>query len=179
LRPIFPKGRHKGKGKTLNEIVYASKPLPDGWVRYVHLDGKPYFRHEGRRIVTEANIADLEQKARVDMIYAHLHKQVEILGNIELGDNYELYVDLDHHHDDKFAYYFVDHSTQDLFWLNDINLEDYDLVDDGEPIDMNYDVWIMRNYYRHLEHFPCHNTLPPDAALFLHGALSYTCTGKH
>ena len=38
---------------------------------------------------------------------------------------------------------------------------------------------ILRNYYRHLENFPCHNKLPDDAVKFLRKTLAYACTGRY
>lgn len=40
------------------------------------------------------------------------------------------------------------------------------------------DLFIARDYFRHLEFFPCHNELPTDAPSFLRNVLVFTCTGK-
>ena len=40
------------------------------------------------------------------------------------------------------------------------------------------DLFLTRDYYRHLEFFPCHNKLPLEASSFLHDVLVFTCTGK-
>jgi len=41
---------------------------------------------------------------------------------------------------------------------------------------MSFELFIQRNYYRHLEHFPIHNSLPQDAEAFLRSALTHACT---
>jgi hypothetical protein len=97
--------------------------LPCDWEQFIHPDGKPYFRHIGWKVVTEAYIRDAAVRTNIENLYHCVeatrksHKP-----KFDISDNGELYLTLD-----PDAYYFVDHGTQSVFWLDDVPLEDLGL----------------------------------------------------
>lgn len=95
--------------------------LPDGWEQYTHLDGKPYFRHPTWSVVTEANIRERRTREAIEALHARVHEAfLEKKVQLEITDNMdkELYLSVNPE-----GYYYVDHTTQDVFWLQDISFD--------------------------------------------------------
>ena len=90
-------------------------------------------------------------------------------------------------------YYFAEHDAQDIFWLEELRLDS--IIGNNWQTLGNYglsaafklmcnfltvggsELFVLRNYYGHLENFPCHNNLPEDAIEFLRSSLTYICAG--
>lgn len=119
--------------------------------------------------------------------YTNIHN-VRLSTNAELCINAELYLALD----PLPGYYFVDHGTQQIFWIETLPLDR--ILPEGDRSSVGklnalsiytppyptyaLELFILQNYYRHLEHFPCYNVLPRDGVDFLRGTLIYACTGQ-
>ena len=162
-------------------------PQDLGWVEYVHPEGKPYFRHPKNKVVTESDITESLTRKKIEYISKALFGEL-------IDSEVELYLVLDQHRQDTYHYYFADHTTQRVFWPEGVDPLRHNLVPPelkgtpyGEfpsrsahyPPNVVYtDLFIARDYYRHLEFFPCHNELPTDASSFLYDVLVFTCTGK-
>jgi hypothetical protein len=53
------------------------------------------------------------------------------------------------------------------------------IISSRPTIDISTELSLLRNYYRHLENFPCHNELAPDAVNFLRKTLTYASAGQY
>lgn len=101
--------------------------LPTEWTRYVHVDGKPYFRHALWGVVTEACIHDSAIRARLEtwyhqVKYARSTKKPQLV----VSESLELYLTLD----PEPAYYFVEHKNLSVFWLDDLPLQKLGIYSD-------------------------------------------------
>ncbi|CAA7270473.1 unnamed protein product [Cyclocybe aegerita] len=177
---IFPGGRHEGKGPNLsNSCVYDSKKRLTSWEKYIHPDGKPYFRDKERGLVTEVDVREEGRREELEQLFAQINVKWTQNPISKEDGHYEWYLGLPSHDTRTGSYYIVDHMTQDIFWLEDYEEEElrtYRILDESDPSVSNYDIFVSRNFYAHLENFPCHTELPPEASSFLHGTLTYTCT---
>jgi len=165
-----------GKGR-LDVGLLGLGDLPAPWQQFVHPDGKPYFRHPKWRLLTEANIRDPDQCAAIHSLHSRISSwedKISFPDHAKPSEQTELYVVLNPSDARKGSYYCVDHDGREVFWLEDMVLED--IMPVGVPRHSSFELSILRNYYRHLENFPCHNKLPDDAAEFLRKALTYACT---
>jgi len=99
--------------------------------------------------------------------------KVSLLDLAKPSGRAELYVVLNPGDTSKGSYYYADHDARQVFWLEDTVLED--IIPAGVPPDSSFELSLLRNYYRHLENFPCHNELPLDAVSFLRRSLTYAC----
>lgn len=94
--------------------------LPTDWREYVHVDGKPYFHHAAWGVVTESYVRNPETRTLLENWY-HQVKFAQTTKKPELkaSDDLELYLTLL----PQPAYYFVNHPTKSVFWLDDLPLE--------------------------------------------------------
>lgn len=173
----------------LSRKIHGLDALSDNWEQSVHPDGKLYFRNLAWNAVTEVDIRDPVKLLELGAWYTDIHN-VRLSTNAELCANAELYLALD----PLPGYYFVDHGTQQIFWIEALPLDRilpegvHDRSSVGKfnalsvyiPPYSAYalELFILQNYYRHLEHFPCHNVLPRDGVDLLRGTLIYACTGQ-
>lgn len=91
--------------------------LPSLWEQHVHPDGKPYFCHPQRNIVTEANIRDQSVLMKLENWYNLIISTKSTDKDVEASSDWELYLTLDPN-----GYYYVDHANQSVYWLQDIHL---------------------------------------------------------
>jgi hypothetical protein len=108
--------------------MYRLDGLPCDWEQFIHPDGKPYFRHIGWKVVTEAYIRDTPVRTKIENLY-HRVEAVRTSRKTELStsNNRELYLTstLDPKSgSETYYYYFVDHGTQSVFWLDDVPSKD-------------------------------------------------------
>ncbi|KAF9524932.1 hypothetical protein CPB83DRAFT_838559 [Crepidotus variabilis] len=152
-------------------------PLCSGWKQHIHPDGKPYYRNASRKILTELDVSDVEEEKEMGQIYEELIARYNLAMVTQqepgtLSDETEIYLTRNTT-TREWEYYFVDYSTEDVFWVEKMDLRR--LIGDRYPTDVNYHLCLLRNYYSHIENFPCHHTLPRDAEDNLRAALIFTC----
>ncbi|KAJ3512582.1 hypothetical protein NLJ89_g3440 [Agrocybe chaxingu] len=173
-RISLPGGPTGGQG--LNDVLFGTK-IADGWTEFFHPNGKPYFYHRRRQIVTEMDMRNPKDTAKVELVHIALVEtwnqlklqQLE-LGNIS-HDGIEIFIGIE----SEPQYYFVKHTTQEVFWLTEIPLGEGFLGPTDTKEGASYDLLIRHQYYAHLAAYPCHNHVPEDGVQFLHGFLKYIC----
>lgn len=108
--------------------MHDLKDLPTEWQEYVHVDGKPYFRHETWGVVTEACIRDAEIRTKLETFYHQVHAaRIMRKPGLKMSETFELYLTIT----PEPAYYFVDHATCSLFWLDDVPLDKIGIHSNG------------------------------------------------
>jgi hypothetical protein len=99
--------------------MHGLEDLPADWTQYIHLDGKPYFRHLTWQVVTEAYVRKPDIRHRIEKYYHQVHAaRSRKMYPSEMSDKQELYLTLE-----PAGYYFVDHEDLSIFWLDDVPLE--------------------------------------------------------
>jgi hypothetical protein len=125
--------------------------LPLQWTTHTHPEGDRYFyRSTALPVVTEANLynSDLQDKVShwVDLIEQEMTaKQLVFAGRVEL------YVKIE---DDNCYYYFVDHDSQTLFWMENYDSERLELP----PVvsSSHLKTVLKERYWNHIQNFPQH-----------------------
>ncbi|TFK32373.1 hypothetical protein BDQ12DRAFT_692582 [Crucibulum laeve] len=170
---VIPAGQKTGRG-ALDSFMAKTGGLPTGWEQLIHPDGKPYFRHPQRNIVTEADVRIEANHEALESVYSEIDAmRSKLQPDIQASDKAELYLTIGKNSSEN-TYYFADHATQQVFWLQDVDISKLG----GYPYGLSneYELYITRCYYMHLEHFPCHNELPPHAIKLLRGCLIFSGT---
>jgi hypothetical protein len=125
--------------------------LPPQWSASVHPEGKIYFsRDAGLRAVTDSYLYTPELGERICAWANEVERQATNKGFV-LTDSVELFLQLD---DEDCNYYFVDHATQTIFWL-----EEYETSDLGlHPVvsSSHLKLVLETQYWSHVENFCMH-----------------------
>jgi hypothetical protein len=99
--------------------------LPPCWSSFTHPEGQAYFyRHSHPRIVTEAHLYRSEVMAAILGFAKHIEELI-LERNIVLEDSIELLLQIDEADLQSCEYYFVDHATRAVFWLEEVSTEDF------------------------------------------------------
>ncbi|KAF9501528.1 hypothetical protein BDN71DRAFT_1439137 [Pleurotus eryngii] len=136
------------------ETQYAC-PIPEGWTKYVHPDGCPYWYDTKRKILTDVNLLDeeifLQTRRFVDLIFDYIRAE-----NLQLEPDVELVVETvkyDWDEDYRCGYYFVHHKSRSLFWLQEFDVS-YALWDAQANTSLSHvKLEIEVSYWQHWEFF--------------------------
>ncbi|KAG2136726.1 hypothetical protein DEU56DRAFT_805603 [Suillus clintonianus] len=167
LRPITPVATSRyGKSSSLYSyhtvIPPGSCSAPSSldsnsnWDSYPHPEGQRYFhkRLTSYDVVTEANVCRQETEHRVTGCLKYIDDTI-FQQQITVPPKSELFIELDL--DESIfscAYYFVDHDTHRIFWLEHISTEALDI---GTIVSSSHlDTAFERLYWVHVEFFPMH-----------------------
>ncbi|KAI1786741.1 hypothetical protein LXA43DRAFT_1184989 [Ganoderma leucocontextum] len=157
-------------------FCYAKEPgppyLPHGWTSHVQPEGQVYFACESKpKIVTDAQMYSETVREQVLRCAVTIFKTLESK-NILLPETAELYL-MPLEYDDVCLYYFVDHASRTLFWLDEIEVCELGLM---EVISETHLVYVLQEqYWTHVEQFPSHRFESLDLAvdeliaIFIHG----------
>ncbi|OAX42608.1 hypothetical protein K503DRAFT_710226 [Rhizopogon vinicolor AM-OR11-026] len=128
------------------------------WLSFTHPEGQRYFQMQQARfsIVTEENVLNKDIGPSVSNWLAIIEQRIVEYG-VTLPQACELFVELrfdELPHTSTCAYYFVDHHSRSLFWLEPTSSE---LLDMGMLVsDSHLSIALERLYWVHVEFFPMH-----------------------
>ncbi len=107
--------------------VYRPQYLPEGWAPFVQPEGQLYFAREAKdlRVATDAHMYTKSICEEIVRFTSVVGKIIESK-NIALPASAELYLRPDPE-DGTCGYYFVDHATHALFWLEPLGTDDLGL----------------------------------------------------
>jgi hypothetical protein len=107
--------------------------LPKGWVEYVHPEGRPYFCNEQNKVITESDITNRETEKILDKVSSSLRAELNDSGvELHLALVLDSPQNVNHCH-----YYFVDHTTQRVFWPEDVDPLEYGVIP-REQVNVSY-----------------------------------------
>ncbi|TDL18707.1 hypothetical protein BD410DRAFT_842581 [Rickenella mellea] len=152
-------------------------PLHPSWTRHVHPDGQPYYYNTARagprlRYVTLADLLDASVLTEVERFVDHMqglvHKRFGLSSFTSSGggggdDNgkgreeveVEVEVFLQLSTDGTWGYYMVDHPNRCLFWLEDMDVEEWIGEIGGKVTTFAHmQHYITYEYWCHCEWFP-------------------------
>ncbi|CAK5263724.1 unnamed protein product, partial [Mycena citricolor] len=137
---------------------FSSDVLPEGWTRFVHPEGAPYFHHAEKHVYTDLNVFE---QSKLEDIQRYLDKIVDAMRilDVELIDGMELVLDDYFFSDDSKGcqYYLVNHEERSVFWLEEV--DSTEIFDIGTKVDGMSSSSILRleleaQYWRHCELYP-------------------------
>ncbi|KIJ61625.1 hypothetical protein HYDPIDRAFT_96268 [Hydnomerulius pinastri MD-312] len=130
--------------------------LASEWWRFIHPEGQPYFVYNRGKfeVVTEANVENPGIGRRIldwlELVEAQLKEH-----DIAVPQACELFLELDEVQQHSCNYYFVDHTSRALFWLEDLGT---DLLDISAATSRSHlEQGLERLYWVHVEFFPMHH----------------------
>ncbi|KAF8878915.1 hypothetical protein BD779DRAFT_1803491 [Infundibulicybe gibba] len=92
--------------------------LPPGWIEYIHFEGQVFFYHKEKRILTDEWLWDTIKSDQIARFVEAIEEFIRSR-NLKLPEDSDLVLDLVQDLDDEYwcGYYYVDHSTKILCWL--------------------------------------------------------------
>ncbi|KZT32347.1 hypothetical protein SISSUDRAFT_1037809 [Sistotremastrum suecicum HHB10207 ss-3] len=150
-------------------------PAPEGWTQLHHPEGPSYWYHRDESVVTEANMGDPMTCVMVSQWICQIAILVEIYG-IVLQPSIELVLQPDEDNE-TCGYYFVDHVSRTIFWIETTTTIDQDIA----PVTSvsHLKLALTQNYYTHVEYFCMHIKLPESVRNELVAILSHACVGEN
>ncbi|KAF7325825.1 hypothetical protein MKEN_00433200 [Mycena kentingensis (nom. inval.)] len=110
--------------------ITPKNPL-GGWRTCLHPEGAPYFYHAEKRVYTDSNLFN---PSVLDFMERNMNVILDFLRakNVELFDNVDLVLDEYFFSDDSLGcqYYFVNHSSRCIFWMDHANSELFDVSEE-------------------------------------------------
>ncbi|KAI0735138.1 hypothetical protein C8Q76DRAFT_791712 [Earliella scabrosa] len=145
--------------RGLHTSIHLEEPpyFPSGWKTYVNPEGSPFYVHDVKRIVTDDPIQREESCQTILGAYEELDLRIKAEG-LRMPDDAECYIAADPEHD-RCKYYFVDHTMQTVFWLEDIDPERHDIHLSPVCSVAQMKHLLQEQYWTHCEFFP-HRPVP-------------------
>ncbi|KAI0801229.1 hypothetical protein C8Q74DRAFT_1400073 [Fomes fomentarius] len=156
-RPVLVVPEYMKIPRGLHSSVSLEEPpyLESGWTTYVNPEGSPYYVNHTKHIVTDDPIRREEICKKITSWQQQLEVHVNVEG-LQMPEDYEYYITVDPK-SDRCKYYFVDHTAQVVFWLEEIDPERHDSLNLPlvcSPSVMKY--VLQEQYWCHCEYFPHH-----------------------
>ncbi|KAI0346483.1 hypothetical protein BDW22DRAFT_1425951 [Trametopsis cervina] len=121
--------RDKGQEILIQPLTlsFEREQMTSGWVRRIHPEGALYYYNENKRIYTEAYLDDPLVLEKIEKCISTLFEDHEItLEQQKTIDRSDLVLEIYHDDDSMCGYYFANHESRTLFWLDEQNMQ-YDL----------------------------------------------------
>ncbi|KAF9226077.1 hypothetical protein BS17DRAFT_807002 [Gyrodon lividus] len=147
------------------QVDYADK-APDGWERAVHPEGACYFFNANKHVFTDIDLTQSRNLADIEEYIKFLReKERRVLPNLNPRTHLVIQL-LEVDGFRAWCYYFVDHDSRVIFWVQDFNatelLADLQGVIANSHISESHDdnvgcsrYAIEMQYWLHCEQFPC------------------------
>ncbi|KAF9010170.1 hypothetical protein BDQ17DRAFT_1347680 [Cyathus striatus] len=136
-------------------FALANGPLPTylplQWTVHTHPEGDNYFyRSTALPVVTEVNLYDTELADKVSL-WVDLIEQEMIAKQLVFSGRVELFLKIEN---DNCYYYFADHDSQTLFWMEDYDSERLELPQVVSSSHLK--TALKERYWNHIQNFPQH-----------------------
>ncbi|TBU35274.1 hypothetical protein BD311DRAFT_829155 [Dichomitus squalens] len=145
--------------RGLHSALLSPEPqyLGVGWVAHFNPEGTQYYVNATKRLVTDDPIDHPDIWAKISAWITRLDTLIETDG-MALPDDYEIFLSVATD-DDGCKYYFVDHTTQTVFWIEEIDPERHELELPPVCSVAHLRFALQEQYWVHNEYFP-HRQVP-------------------
>ncbi|KAI0642660.1 hypothetical protein C8Q79DRAFT_1013332 [Trametes meyenii] len=158
-------------------LSFSTEDVPPDWVSCAHPEGRLYFYHPIKRIYTDADVRDHTILAILEAFERRLCSIIQD-NELALPNDYELVLYLEERKISggyNWLYYYVDHATRSLFWLEELNIIEM-LGDDSvpgikTPSCIKYE--IESKYWYHWEMYPHRHEVQEEVFTELSAILTF------
>ncbi|EKM58104.1 uncharacterized protein PHACADRAFT_252136 [Phanerochaete carnosa HHB-10118-sp] len=141
--------------------------IPRGWKAHECPEGKLYFHHKSRRLLTMIDIENDQNRRQIERAGDDLLSQ---LASMDAPDDAEMTLMKT---EDAIGYYVASMADQCVFWFKEV---DVSLVTNGDRAvvsEMHLEKAIREQFWQHVEMFPNHRGLPRVAIRELKDTFAY------
>ncbi|RPD75534.1 hypothetical protein L226DRAFT_545397 [Lentinus tigrinus ALCF2SS1-7] len=152
--------------------------MPPDWVGYTHPEGRLYFHNPLKRIYTDTDVRDPKLLSILERFSAQIDEMVYERGLV-LPPDHDLVLFLEWREISQngynWIYYFVDHSSRTLFWVDDYDPLTDLFMDEVDALNCPYDIKyeLQGRYWGHIELYPHGREIPEDVWTELSGMLLF------
>lgn len=152
--------------------IVNKRRIPDGWREDIHPEGLPLYstvvdaRKRHIRVHTDLPLRLAENHsiiARALEMFSKLARECNELYDSDVEDSdIEACIVVSEKIPDEFGYYLVNHQSQTVFWLEDI---EHERIEKMRLSALDSDILQLRLetlYWRHVTDFPCHCSLSSE-----------------
>ncbi|KAI0760212.1 hypothetical protein C8Q74DRAFT_1208734 [Fomes fomentarius] len=154
--------------------------VPSGWTPCTHPDGRLYFYDTRRRIYTDNDVRIAKILDTLETFARQLDEMVR-KSELSLPENHDLVLFLENRTTmpgSNWLYYYADHATHTLFWIQPCSLPSALEVTEVKaicgPYDMKYE--IESKYWQHIEMYPFGHSIPDAVYTEINGMLVFAST---
>ncbi|KDQ20036.1 hypothetical protein BOTBODRAFT_384973 [Botryobasidium botryosum FD-172 SS1] len=147
--------------------------LPPEWHSYVHPEGAVYWHHPITNTITSAHLMKKGVYEQINRWYRGVCA-LAAQNEVNLPQRYDLVLELDAENPDICQYYYADHDTCTVFWLQPLSSSD-DLELPYLSTSTHLKLKLEEEYWFHLEYFPMHFPLSESQEEDLVIALATNC----
>ncbi|RPD62911.1 hypothetical protein L227DRAFT_407808 [Lentinus tigrinus ALCF2SS1-6] len=142
----IPRGLH-------STMMLAEPPyIAQGWSVSVNPEGSPFYIHRDKHLITDDPIQQAGICDKIMECEQRLRLLIETEG-LTLPDDYECYITFDAT-SDRCKYYYADHTTQTVFWLEELDPERHDIGMAPVCSVAQMKHLLQEQYWLHTEYFP-------------------------
>ncbi|THV01986.1 hypothetical protein K435DRAFT_963368 [Dendrothele bispora CBS 962.96] len=169
LNPTIPKELKRRDRTSFRDewpppppIKYTIEPLqspttrndlsPD-WEVYTHFDGRFFFYHQEKRVLTEAWLHDEQEMDKIKTCIHALEQLEGVYGSPPPNSQLVLELEPDEIHDWHCWYYYADPQSRNIFWYHHNEMGFDPPKVGGGDIEMHAAQFLQREYWRHFEYF--------------------------
>ncbi|CAE6440796.1 unnamed protein product [Rhizoctonia solani] len=123
-------------------------PVPEGWVEFIHPEGRPYYYNSELRVVTETYLRHPNQLAFIEewySVFRQLRNRV-----LPSASNLDVFLDCDGRNTCR--YYMIDHANKTICWLRQRQTSDIGIADVRSVLGLR--ALLFEEYWTHLEYVP-------------------------
>ncbi|KAF8555065.1 hypothetical protein OG21DRAFT_1508125 [Imleria badia] len=135
-----------------------SEDVPDHWERVVHPEGARYYFDARKNVFTDISLTELGDLAELDACIHFLREKEGQLLSSSTFRKYPTKLVIQLVDSEQWVYYFVNHESHVVFWVDDFDLAGTIRNIFGATEDSHIKYAIEEQYWLHCEHYP--NSVP-------------------
>ncbi|CAL1699541.1 unnamed protein product [Somion occarium] len=140
-------------------MTYLRRDVPPEWEACEHPEGKLYFRHPGKRILTHTDISDPENLKDIEALYQSVESKLEDF-NPRRPSDLEMVLDIRRGKKTIFGYYLASWEARAVTWAEETDIWLATLGERDVYCQAHLRHAVERQFWSHIEMFPNHRNIP-------------------
>ncbi|KAI0756958.1 hypothetical protein C8Q80DRAFT_1280418 [Daedaleopsis nitida] len=145
--------------RGLHTVLQEPPYLAPGWTCHINPEGSPFYVNFSKHLITDDPIQQEDIVNKITQWERRLETIIQADG-MQLPNDYECYMTVDPR-SDRCKYYFVDHTTQTVFWPEEIDPERHNIGISPVCSTAQMKYVLQEQYWLHQEYFP-YRAVPND-----------------
>ncbi|KAK7691174.1 hypothetical protein QCA50_006277 [Cerrena zonata] len=146
--------------------------VPDGWEDCEHPEGKLYYRHPVKRILTHLDINNAQNLIDIDRMYEAIRRQLDIGETAPMP--YDVVIDIQcNGGNTEYCYYLFSWEDRAIMWAEDVSIYLFTRYQRNVYCEAHLNHAMTWHFWLHVEMFPNHIKISRDMLNEVSSALAY------